>query len=285
MAERTGSGDQTPARGERLGAGGLEAEAFEALVHESSPGLYRLALSLVRDTHAAEDLVQDAFLRAFEKRAQFRDEAAPATWLRRILVNLAADRARRHPREVLVDDVEERWQEDDYTVSSEVVIERAETREELEDAIVRLPFIYRVVLLLHDVENLTVVEVAKAIEIGVPAAKQRLRRGRMMLVSALAAGVERRSALEGVPLRCWDARQLVSDYMNGELAVVQRSAIERHLESCPTCPPLYAALVGVRARVAGLRDPDSVIPPKLADRISARLGQRTPTKARSAPGG
>jgi RNA polymerase sigma-70 factor, ECF subfamily len=274
MAEQIDSVEHTTLPGQRLGGGGLEAQAFEALVREASPGLYRLALSLVRDTQAAEDLVQDTFLRAFERRGQFRDAAAPSTWLRRILVNLAADRARRHPREVLVEDVEERWQDDDYTVSSEVVIERAETRAELEDAIVRLPFIYRAVLLLHDVEELTVVEVAKAVEIGVPAAKQRLRRGRMMLVSALAAGSGRRVALEGVPLRCWDARQLVSDYMNGELAPAERSAVEGHLETCPTCPPLYAALVGVRAQVAGLRDPDSVIPPRLADRISARLNER-----------
>jgi RNA polymerase sigma-70 factor, ECF subfamily len=253
---------------------GLEAQAFEALARETSPGLYRLALSLVRDADAAADLVQDTFLRAYEKRVQFREEAAPATWLRRILVNLAADRARRHPREVLVEQVDESWSDDAFTVSTELVLERAETRRELEDAIVRLPFMYRVVVLLHDVEEWTVAEIAKAAEIGVPAAKQRLRRGRMMLVSALASGEERRAAIEGVPLRCWDARQLVSDYMNGDLADSEGAALERHLQTCPTCPPLYAALVGVRAQMAGLRDPDSVIPPRLAERISGLLARR-----------
>jgi RNA polymerase sigma-70 factor, ECF subfamily len=261
-------------RDEPRGTSGLEAKAFEALAREASPSLYRLALSLVHDAHAAEDLVQDTFLRAFERRGQFREEAAPTTWLRRILVNLAADRARRHPREVLVEQVEEHWSDSAYTVSSELVIERAETRQELEDAIVRLPFMYRAVLLLHDVEEWTVAEIAKAMGLGLPAAKQRLRRGRMMLVSALASGQERRAALEGVPLRCWDARQLVSEYMNGELADAERSGLERHLQTCPTCPPLYASLVGVRAHMVGLRDPDSVVPPKLADRISGLLAQR-----------
>jgi RNA polymerase sigma-70 factor, ECF subfamily len=123
------------------------------------------------------------------------------------------------------------------------------------------------------VEEWTVADIARATAISLPAAKQRLRRGRMMLVTALAAGAERRRALEGVPLRCWDARRLVSDYINGELARPERAAVERHLETCPTCPPLYAALVGVRARMAGLRDPNSVIPPTLATRLNARLSE------------
>ena len=190
---------------ERATPTGLGAQSFDALVRQSTPALYRLALSLVRETQAAEDLVQDTFLRAFERRRQFRDESAPTTWLRRILMNLAIDRARRHPREELVNDIEDRWHDDSYTVSSEMVIERAETRQELEDALVRLPFTYRAVLLLHDVEGITVAQIAREMGIGLPAAKQRLRRGRMMLVSALAAGAERRAALHEIrktPLSC-----------------------------------------------------------------------------------
>lgn len=83
----------------------------------------------------------------------------------------------------------------------------AQTREELEDALARLPFIYRSVVMLHDVEGWTVAEIADLLELGLPAAKQRLRRGRMMLVTALAEGQERRIGLKGVPMRCWDARQ------------------------------------------------------------------------------
>jgi RNA polymerase sigma-70 factor, ECF subfamily len=232
------------------------------------------APALVRDSQTAEDLVQDTFLRALERRHQFRGEAAPASWLHRILLNLAADRARRHPREILVEEVEERWSDEAYTVSSDVVVERAETRRELEDAIVRLPFTYRVAVLLHDVEEWTVAEIATAANIGVPAAKPRLRRGCMMVVSALPSGAERSAALEGVPLQCWEARQLVSGYMNGELGRDQQAAVEHHVEVGPTCPPLYAALVGVRAKVAGLRDPDSVVPPQLADSITRTLTNR-----------
>ena len=154
-----------------------------------------------------------------------------------------------------------------------MVVERSETRQELEDALIRLPYALRSAVVLHDVEGWTVQQIADALELGLPAAKQRLRRGRMMLVSALADGHERREALQGVPLRCWDARREVSDYMNGELDADERAALERHLASCPTCPPLYASLVGVRASLGGLRDPDSVVPPDIGAAVAARLSR------------
>ena len=142
---------------------------------------------------------------------------------------------------------------------------------ELEDALVRLPVIYRTAVVLHDAEGMTVAEIADVQGVGLPAAKQRLRRGRMILVDALAQGRERRDALRGVPLRCWDARSKVSDYIDGELLAADRVLVERHLEACPTCPPLYAGLVGTQAALGALRDADTVVPILLADRIKELL--------------
>jgi RNA polymerase sigma-70 factor (ECF subfamily) len=250
---------------------GLDREAFGALVASESPGLYRFALTLVRNADAAEELVQETFVRSFEQRAGFRRESTPATWLHRILHNLAVDQARRAAREIAVEEVEGRWRDDSYSVDTAIVVERAQTREELEDALVRLPFIYRTAVLLHDVDQWTVAEIAERLGIDLPAAKQRLRRGRMMLVTALATGAERRGALTGVPLRCWDARREVSDYLDGALADGRRRVLEQHLATCPTCPPLYAALVGVKAELGGLRDRDSVVSSALAERIAREL--------------
>lgn len=244
-----------------------------ALAPTLAPRLYRFARSLTRDDEAAEDLVQETFARALERAAGYRGDAPPEAWLRRILHNLAVDRARRADRELVVAEVEERWRDDTYTVDPAVVAARAETREELEDALVRVPFDQRVAVVLHDVEGWTVREIADAVGIGLAAAKQRLRRGRMALVSALARGAERRAALTGVPLRCWDARRLVSEYLDGDLEPEARRALERHLETCPTCPPLYTSLVGVREALGSLRDPDSVVPPDLAARIVEWLEQ------------
>lgn len=239
--------------------------------------LYPFALSITRDRDLAADLIQDAWVRASRSIGQWRGDGPLAFWLRRIIRNLAIDRARRSEREVLVEDVEQRWCDDEYSVDAAAVAERAQIRAELEDALVRLPFIYRSVVMLHDIEGWTVAEIAELFELGLPATKQRLRRGRMMLVTALAEGHERREKLKGVPMACWDARQHVSDYLNGELDAATAAALERHLELCPTCPPLYASLVGVRAKLGGLRDPDTVIPPELATRLRAQV-RRSPRR-------
>jgi RNA polymerase sigma-70 factor (ECF subfamily) len=220
----------------------------------------------VRDPDRADDLVHDTVVRALEKGGSFRGESSLRHWLRRIMHNLAIDQARR-PTELLVDEVEDRWRDDEYTVDAEAVVARAETRDEVLDALVRLPYAYRVAVVLHDMEGLTMREIADITGAELPAAKQRLRRGRMALVTALAGGHERRVALHGVPLRCWDARAQVSEYLDGELAEADAAKVEQHLETCPTCPPLYAALVGVTDVVAGLRDDDRVVDPALAARI------------------
>lgn len=72
-------------------------------------------------------------------------------------------------------------------------------------------------------------------------------------------------------MRCWDARQHVSDYLDGVLSSETSRVVEAHLEICPTCPPLYAALVGVHEAVGSLRDPDSVVPPQLAARLQGLI--------------
>ena len=236
--------------------------------------LYRFAMSITRDPSQAGDLVQDTFIRALERSDQYRGDAPIGAWLRRILHNLAIDRARRATHEVIVEEIEGRWRDDDYTVDPEAVALRAETREELEDALVRLPIIYRVAVILHDVEGWTVRDIAETVDISLPAAKQRLRRGRMSLVSALAEGHERRKQLEGVPMRCWDARKHISDYLDGALEQATARMVESHLETCPTCPPLYAALVDSHERLGGLRDSDTVIPPELEEAIRHTLAAR-----------
>lgn len=251
----------------------VDAAAWEATL----PGLLRYARTLTPDEEAANDLVQETVTRGLDRVDQFRTDSSLATWLHRIMHNLAVDAARRRheiPAGDLLrepdDDVRElevKWRDDAYTVDSAVVIERAETREELLDGLARLPFIYRSAVVLHDAEGLTAAELATVQEIALPAAKQRIRRGRMMLVSALAASSERREVLKGVPMRCWDARWKVSDYLDDELSQDERAVLEQHLEVCPTCPPLYAGLVGTTAALGSWRDSDAVVSPQLTERI------------------
>jgi RNA polymerase sigma-70 factor, ECF subfamily len=241
------------------------------------PGLLRYALALTRDPERAEDLVQDTVARALERGGQFRGDASPATWLHRVMYHRFVDATRRDRTdpvddEVLVRMVEDAWRDDDYTVDAEAVLLRAEGREELYDALVRLPVHYRSAVVLHDVEGLTSAQIAEVQQISLPAAKQRLRCGRTMLVSALAGGVERREVTKGVPMSCWSARSRIDDYLADELPADERTMVERHLAGCPTCPALYASIVGVTQALSAWRDPDSVVPERLAERVRTRLG-------------
>lgn len=235
------------------------------------PGLRRYARTLTSDVSAAEDLVQDTVVRGIEKHDAFDGRSSVATWLHRIMHNLAVDGSRRRtesPADIADhagDRVEVLWSDDSYTVDAAVVVQRAETRELLQDALLRIPLIYRSTVVLHDAEGLSMSAVADIQGVGLPAAKQRLRRGRMMLVTELDQGP--REPEPGVPMRCWDARQLVSDYMDNDLTERERGLLEKHLESCPTCPPLYAGLVGVREALGVRRDPDDAVPAAIADRI------------------
>ena len=246
-------------------------ERFAAQLAIELPSLARLAAHLLRDADVAEDCAQETLVGAWRRRDQLRDPRALGPWLRRSLVNRIIDRSRRRHDELDIDDVETDWRDDAYSVRPDLVLERAELRDELEDALARLPAIYRVPVVLHDALGWTGPEVAHAMGIGLPAAKQRLRRGRMMLVSALAEDDARRQASLAQPMRCWRARRHVSAYLDGELDAATRAAVKEHLAACPTCPPLYASLVGVRATLGGLRDPDSVVDGAMAGRIRVVL--------------
>lgn len=249
----------------------ISARELEAELAAELPRLTRLALHLARDATAAEELVQEAALRAWAGRDGLHPGAPVGPWINRILVNLAVDRSRARRDQLSISEVEGRWHDDDYTVDPERVVARAELRDELEDALVRLPATHRVVVVLHDAAGWTAPEIAAALGVGLPATKQRLRRARMMLVSALAEGDPRRAASLAQPMRCWQARRHVSSYLDGELGDAQRRAVEDHLAVCPTCPPLYAALVGVRATLETRRDPNSVVPDQIAARIETTL--------------
>jgi RNA polymerase sigma-70 factor (ECF subfamily) len=254
-------------------AGENEADAFAELLAAELPRLVGLATRLLSDPDQAEDCAQETIVGAWRRRDQLRDPAALPAWLKRSLVNRIIDRSRRRHDEL---DIESDWKDDAYSVQPELVLERAELRDELEDALARLPVIYRLPVVLHDALGWTGVEIANSMDVSLPAAKQRLRRGRMMLVSALASSDGRREASLAQPMRCWQARRHVSSYLDDELDEATKSMVEEHLAGCPTCPPLYTSLVGIRATMGELRDADAVVDDGIAGRIHERLGRERP---------
>ena len=147
---------------------GSATDAFADQLVAELPKLVRLATRLVRDADQAEDCAQETIVGAWRRRDQLRDAAALSAWLRRSLVNRVIDRSRVHREELDIDAVEADWRDDHYSVAPERVLERAELRDELEDALARLPVIYRVPVVLHDVVGWTAAEIGRAMDAGLP---------------------------------------------------------------------------------------------------------------------
>jgi RNA polymerase sigma-70 factor, ECF subfamily len=172
-----------------------EGAAFAAIMQRYNRRLYRAARSIVRDDAEAEDVLQEAYVRAFAALGTFRGEASLSTWLTRIVLNEALGRVRRQrPTEEL--DVLDRSVERGGMrvvmfpgVSSipdpESAAARAEVRRLLEEAVDELPDAFRLVFVMRDVEGLSIEETATHLGIRPETVKTRLHRARKQLREAL----------------------------------------------------------------------------------------------------
>jgi len=155
--------------------------AFEELVRQQAPQLYRLLLRMVGNASAAEDVAQESFVRAWRALPSFRGEARFSTWLYRIAIN-EANRflARESRRELLpFDDV--MHDVPDLGAQTAELAEAGELRKQLEGLLAELPANYRVAVVLRDVEGFSNEEAATLLELDVRNFKSRLHRGRMAL--------------------------------------------------------------------------------------------------------
>ncbi len=157
-----------------------DLRAFEALVRRYRSPVYRIALRMLGDAAAAEDAVQDAFLRAWLALPEFRAESSIGTWLYRIVTNRCLNvlRAER-PVQPL---------EDDQVVAAARPEELAQQQAELgalRRAILRLTPEQRAAFVLRELEGLSYEEIAEVLGATVPAIKGRIHRARLELVEAM----------------------------------------------------------------------------------------------------
>src|SRR5579859_1627001 len=167
-----------------------ETEAFYELIQPHERSVYMTAFSVLRNTAEAEDVAQESILKSFRHLSKFRGEAKFGTWLLRITVNEARMRLRKQHRE-LYDSVGLREEDDeaeyepvefgDWREIPSEALERKEIREVLERALATLPEIYREVIVLRDVRQLSVAEAAQVIGVGEGTVKTRLVRARLQL--------------------------------------------------------------------------------------------------------
>lgn len=162
-----------------------EEEAFEALVVRYEAPLRKLAYGLVRDWGLAEDVAQDAFIRAYRKATTFRGGASVKAWLYRIAINRAYDELRRirRKKEVPLENavLPERERE-----STEAIAEASELQRKIAHALAQLRPEYRTPLVLREIEGMTYREIAEFLDWPLGTVQIRIHRGRLELRSHLA---------------------------------------------------------------------------------------------------
>lgn len=182
-----------------------DVAAFGELVKRYDRNVFRIALHITQNREDAEDVVQDAFLKAYENLEQFQGQSKFYTWLVRIAVNEALMKLRRRRPERMVSlDQEVQTEEDsmprevaDWSPNPEQLYNQAELRDILGKTIQGLPPSFRTVFVLRDVEGLSTEETAQALELSVPAVKSRLLRARLQLRERLNRYFKKRQAGDG----------------------------------------------------------------------------------------
>jgi len=173
-------------------------ELFYELVRPYERRVFAAAMAILRNETDAEDVAQEAMLKALANIRQFRAEARFSTWLIQITVNEALMRRRRE-RTAMTEGIDDKRDDDgEYTprdfadwreIPSEA-LERKEVRQKLADALASLDRKYREVFVLRDMEQLNIQETAEALGISIASVKTRLLRARLMLRDLLAGGWE-----------------------------------------------------------------------------------------------
>jgi RNA polymerase sigma-70 factor (ECF subfamily) len=175
--------------------------AFERLMRQYNQRLFRVARSIVRDDADAEDALQDAYVQAFRKLADFRGEAELSTWLTRIVINQALMRVRKQTRDRVIVPFPSSTSEDGtlreldvpdiHAESPSDAAARGEVRSLLERRIDELPDAFRVVFVMREVEEMTARETSDALGIPEATVRTRLFRARALLREKLDRDMDR----------------------------------------------------------------------------------------------
>jgi RNA polymerase sigma-70 factor (ECF subfamily) len=165
-----------------------DAAAYSELVSRYERKIFRLAMNITRNREDAEDVMQEAFLKAYQHLDNFQGGSKFYTWLVRIAVNEALMKLRkRRPGELSIDERAE-GEDDvmpreiaDWGPSPEQRFARSEMNGILTEAIEKLDPAFRVVFVLRDVEELSTEDTARLLGLSIPAVKSRLLRARLKL--------------------------------------------------------------------------------------------------------
>jgi len=191
---------------ERVKAG--DTALYEIVMRRYNQRLYRVARAILHDDAEAEDVMQDAYVRAYQHLDQFAGRAPFSAWLTRIAVHEALARLRLRNRSQQLEDT---GQDGEFfmtmaeaSLDPEQSASTAELGQLLEEAVLGLPEQFRTVVMLRDVEELSTSQTASALDLSEENVKVRLHRGRAMLRNWLLArvGAKAKNAFPFMGVRC-----------------------------------------------------------------------------------
>jgi RNA polymerase sigma-70 factor (ECF subfamily) len=176
--------DQDEACVARCKAG--DVEAFSLLVERHQATVYNIAYRMVASSDEAQDLAQDAFVRAFAALRRFRGDCSFRTWICRIVTRLCVDALRAKPRRAQpLGSLQDSGAEGDWT-------ESVVNRQVLEQAVASLPVHYRAAIVLRHGEGLSYEEIGRILHLPLGTVKTHIKRARTMLARHLGASFEGR---------------------------------------------------------------------------------------------
>ena len=166
-----------------------EKGAYELIIRKYNQRLYRIVRLYLKNEDEIEDVIQESYVKAYEKMSQFEKRSSFSTWLIRIAINEALAHLKRQKR--LVSFAPD--QTDDSGMPREIAarsaksetpigeVMNAELKEILERAVDRLPEKYRTVFVMREMEGLSIAETSESLDISGPNVKVRLNRAKEML--------------------------------------------------------------------------------------------------------
>lgn len=172
-----------------------DEEAFRHLVEKYKSRVFNMALSITRNPENADDIAQEAFIRAYFGLPKFKHKSTFGTWLYRITINLIKDYMRKKERapKVSIEEIKENpFDHEDEVIKREEKKAQAERRTFVHRFIRTLPKKYQIILTMRDIHELSYGEIARILEISPGTVDSRLHRARRMLRKKIEPYVRRR---------------------------------------------------------------------------------------------
>ncbi len=162
-------------------------QLFELLIRKYNSRLFRVGMSIINDDMEAEDIMQVAYIKAYEKLSTFRHESSFSTWITRILINESLARLKK--RKQYVHMAEDNHSQSDTGANQNPAhkLLNKELSNALENAMLQLPEKYRLVFVLREVEDMSVAETVATLGITEANVKVRLNRAKSMLRDSLSS--------------------------------------------------------------------------------------------------